>query len=158
MSTLDKILLGCAIFLVIFIITMVILFCIFQAIPDTLVECVLQTFSCEAVVTFLIWWLKKKKQAYCLLLIFFCLTISLQIISVSRLSNILLFSIFLSSSSDMKLSKKSFFARPMQAACISIAFSIVITITYHQRRRSLQYHLQQYQSPNTPGINLRIQP
>ena len=61
MSTLDKILLGCAIFIVIFIITMVILFCIFQAIPDTLVECVLQTFSCEAVVTFLIWWLKKKK-------------------------------------------------------------------------------------------------
>ena len=61
MNTLDKILIGCAIFLIVFIITMIILFCIFEAVPDTLIECVFQIFTCEAFVTFLIWWLKKKK-------------------------------------------------------------------------------------------------
>lgn len=62
MNTIDKILLGCAIFILIFVITMVITFFIFQAIPDTLVESVFALFTGEAVITFVIWWIKRKGQ------------------------------------------------------------------------------------------------
>ena len=60
MNTLDKILLSCAVFILLFTITNIILFCIFQSTPDTLVECVFGLFSGETVITFFIWWIKKK--------------------------------------------------------------------------------------------------
>lgn len=62
MSTLDKILIGCAGFLLAFVITMIILFCIFQAVPDVLIESVMQVFASEIVLTFIIWWVKKKSS------------------------------------------------------------------------------------------------
>ena len=60
MSTIDKILLGLVGFLIGFTITIIILFCIFQSTPDTLVECVFGLGGGEAVITFAIWWIKKK--------------------------------------------------------------------------------------------------
>lgn len=60
MNTIDKILLGCAIFILLFVICMIIVFCIFQSIPDTLVESVFALFTGEAVITFVIWWIKRK--------------------------------------------------------------------------------------------------
>ena len=60
MSTIDKILISCAIAVIVFTVTMVVIFCIFQTIPDTLVECFFNLFTGEAFITFLIWWLKKK--------------------------------------------------------------------------------------------------
>ncbi len=60
MNTIDKILLGLVGFLIGFTITMIILFCIFQSIPDTLVECFFGVAGGELVITFAIWWIKKK--------------------------------------------------------------------------------------------------
>lgn len=60
MNTIDKILIGCAIFIFVFVLAMTIIFCIFQATPDTLIECVFSLFTGEAVITFAIWWIKKK--------------------------------------------------------------------------------------------------
>jgi uncharacterized BrkB/YihY/UPF0761 family membrane protein len=62
MNTIDKILLGCAIFILCFTITMIVLFCIYQSVPDVLIENIFQIFTGEAVITFLIWWIKKKGQ------------------------------------------------------------------------------------------------
>lgn len=62
MTTLDKILLSCAVFMVIFITVMIVLFCIFQSVPDTLIESVFGLLSGETVITFVIWWIKKKGQ------------------------------------------------------------------------------------------------
>lgn len=60
MTTIDKILIGCVVFLVLFVITMVVLFCVFQAVPDSLVEAVFSLAGGEAVITFVIWWIKKR--------------------------------------------------------------------------------------------------
>lgn len=60
MSTIDKILLGLVSFLISFIITMIIVFCVFQQIPDTLVDGVLTLAGGEGIITFAIWWIKKK--------------------------------------------------------------------------------------------------
>lgn len=60
MTTIDRILLGCAIFITAFTIVMIILFCLFQSVPDVLIESVFSLFSAEAVITFVIWWIKKK--------------------------------------------------------------------------------------------------
>jgi len=60
MNTIDKILLGLVGFLAGFTISMIILFCIFQATPDTLIECVFACCASEAVITFAIWRIKKK--------------------------------------------------------------------------------------------------
>lgn len=60
MNTIDKILLACAIFILAFTITMIVIFCIFQSVPDTLVESVFTLFTGEAVITFVIWWIKKR--------------------------------------------------------------------------------------------------
>ena len=62
MNTLDKILIACALFLLIFTITMIVIFCIYQAIPDSLVDAVFSLFSAEAVITMVIWRVKKKGQ------------------------------------------------------------------------------------------------
>lgn len=60
MNTIDKILLGLVGFLIGFTIAMIVIFCIFQVTPDTLIECVFACCASEAVITFAIWWIKKK--------------------------------------------------------------------------------------------------
>ena len=60
MNTIDKILITLASFVFGFTITMIVIFCIYQATPDTLIECVFACCSSEAVITFAIWWIKKK--------------------------------------------------------------------------------------------------
>ena len=60
MNTIDKILLGLVGFLIGFTITIIILFCIFQSVPDTLVECVFSLAGSEAIITAIIWYVKKK--------------------------------------------------------------------------------------------------
>lgn len=60
MNTIDKVLLGLVGFLIGFTVTMIILFCIFQDIPNTLVECVYSLAGSEIILTFAIWWIKKK--------------------------------------------------------------------------------------------------
>ena len=62
MNTIDKILIGCAIAVIAFTVAMIVIFCIFQSIPDTLVDNFYNLFTGEAVITFLIWWIKKKGQ------------------------------------------------------------------------------------------------
>ena len=62
MNTIDKILLGCSIAVIAFTVAMIVIFCIFQSIPDTLVDNFYNLFTGEAVITFLIWWIKKKGQ------------------------------------------------------------------------------------------------
>lgn len=62
MNTIDKILIGCAITVIAFTITMIVIFCVFQSVPDTLIDNFFNLFTGEAVITFLIWWIKKKGQ------------------------------------------------------------------------------------------------
>lgn len=60
MSTIDKILILCGIAVIVFTVTMVVIFCIFQSVPDTLIDSFYSLFTGEAVITFCIWWIKKK--------------------------------------------------------------------------------------------------
>lgn len=60
MKTLDRVLIILGIFLGLFIITMIVLFCVFQQIPDTLVQCVLGSSSIELFVMAWITVVKKK--------------------------------------------------------------------------------------------------
>lgn len=60
MNTLDKVLLGLAGFVFGFIVSMIVIFCIYQATPDVLIECVLTATMSETVITFAIWYIKKK--------------------------------------------------------------------------------------------------
>lgn len=62
MNTIDKILLSCAIFLVLFTVCMIVIFCIYQSVPDTLVDAVFGLMGSEVFITFAIWWIKKKGQ------------------------------------------------------------------------------------------------
>lgn len=60
LSTIDVILIMCAIAVIVFTITMIVIFCIFQSVPDSLIECFYGLFTGEAIITFGIWWIKKK--------------------------------------------------------------------------------------------------
>lgn len=60
MKTLDRILLGLAIFLILFITTMIVIFCIKDSIPDTLVTCTMSGGVVEIIVTAWITITKKK--------------------------------------------------------------------------------------------------
>ena len=60
MSTIDKILISCALAVIVFTVTMIVIFCIFQSVPDTLIENFFNLFTGEIVLTFCIWWIKKK--------------------------------------------------------------------------------------------------
>ena len=62
MNTIDKILISCAIAVIVFTITMIVIFCIFQDVPSSLIDNFYNLFTGEAVITFLIWWIKKKGQ------------------------------------------------------------------------------------------------
>lgn len=60
MNTIDKILLSCAIAVIVFTLAMIVIFCVFQSVPDTLIDNFFNLFTGEAVITFLIWWIKRK--------------------------------------------------------------------------------------------------
>lgn len=60
MNTIDKILIILGTFIALFIIAMIVLFCLFQSIPDTLVVAVLGSGTSEAVLTCVITCMKKK--------------------------------------------------------------------------------------------------
>ena len=60
MSTIDKILIICGIAVIVFTVTMIVIFCIFQSVPDTLIENFYSLFTGEIFITFAIWWIKKK--------------------------------------------------------------------------------------------------
>ena len=60
MTTLDKILLGCAIFILLFTVTMIVIFCIFQSVPDVLIDNIMNLFTGEAIITGLIWYAKRR--------------------------------------------------------------------------------------------------
>lgn len=60
MNTIDKILIACAIAVIVFTVTMIVIFCIFQSVPDTLIDAVFGLMGSEAIITFAIWWIKKK--------------------------------------------------------------------------------------------------
>lgn len=60
LNTLDKILIGCASFLIIFTVVMIVIFILFQSVPDTLIEAVFGLLGGEAFVTFFIWYIKKR--------------------------------------------------------------------------------------------------
>ena len=60
LNTLDKILIGCASFLVSFTITMVVVFIVFQDVPDTLITSVFGVLGGEISLTFVIWYIKKR--------------------------------------------------------------------------------------------------
>lgn len=63
MNTIDKILIACAIAVIVFTITMIVIFCIFQSVPDTLIDAVFGLMGSEAIITFAIWWIKKKASS-----------------------------------------------------------------------------------------------
>lgn len=50
MKTSDRVLMLLGAFLVAFIITMIVIFCVFQSVPDTLIQCVLGAGGVEAIV------------------------------------------------------------------------------------------------------------
>lgn len=60
MNTIDKILIACAIAVIVFTLTMIVIFCVFQSVPDTLIDNFFNLFTGEIVLTFCIWWIKKK--------------------------------------------------------------------------------------------------
>ena len=60
LNTLDRILIGCAAFLVSFTITMVVVFILFQNVPDTLITSVFSVLGGEVTLTFIIWYIKKR--------------------------------------------------------------------------------------------------
>lgn len=60
MNTIDKILLVCSLFILIFVIVCIVLYCIYQSEPVTLIENVFSLFNSEIILTFVIWWIKKK--------------------------------------------------------------------------------------------------
>lgn len=61
MKTLDKILILVGIFIALFVISMIVLFCIFQSIPDTLVVSVLGSGGTECILCAIIQIAKHKK-------------------------------------------------------------------------------------------------
>ena len=58
-STLDKVLLFCAISILVFTITMIVLFCIYQSVPDTLIVSFFGVFTGEGCICWRIWNRKK---------------------------------------------------------------------------------------------------
>ena len=58
--TTDAALIFSAVMLILFTVAMIVIFCIFQSIPDTLVTCVFGLLSGEAVISFFLWYIKKR--------------------------------------------------------------------------------------------------
>jgi len=61
-STLDKVLLFCAFSIIVFTIIMIVLFCIFQSVPDTLIVSFFGVFTGEGCICWRIWAKKKGIQ------------------------------------------------------------------------------------------------
>jgi ABC-type phosphate transport system permease subunit len=59
LSTLDRVLLFCAISILVFTITMIVLFCIYQSVPDTLIVSFFGVFTGEGCICWRIWAKKK---------------------------------------------------------------------------------------------------
>lgn len=59
LSTLDRVLLFCAISILVFTIIMIVLFCIFQSVPDTLIVSFFGVFTGEGCICWRIWAKKK---------------------------------------------------------------------------------------------------
>lgn len=62
LSTIDKILIFCAVLLILFTVTMIILFAFFQTVPDTLITCFFACFGVESINTVRIWKEKRKES------------------------------------------------------------------------------------------------
>lgn len=60
LNTIDKILLGCAGFLLLFTIMMIVIFIIYQTEPDTLITSVFGLLGGEITLSFAIWYIKKR--------------------------------------------------------------------------------------------------
>ena len=60
MNTIDKILLSCAVIVLVFTITMIVIFCIFQTVPDTLIDSFFGLFTGETIICFVIWYAKRR--------------------------------------------------------------------------------------------------
>jgi hypothetical protein len=61
LNTIDKILIFCTVLLLLFTITMIVIFCIYQSIPDTLVVAFFGSFSIETINTVMLYKDKKKR-------------------------------------------------------------------------------------------------
>lgn len=61
LNTIDKVLIFCASLLILFTIAMIIIFCIYQSIPDTLVGCFFGAFGVETVNCVMLYKSKRKK-------------------------------------------------------------------------------------------------
>lgn len=59
LNTLDRILLFCAISVLVFTITMIVLFCVYQSVPDTLIVSFFGVFTGEGCICWRIWAKKK---------------------------------------------------------------------------------------------------
>lgn len=60
LNTIDKILLGCATFLIAFTIVMIAIFCVYQQEPSTLITSVFSLLGGEVTLSFAIWYIKKR--------------------------------------------------------------------------------------------------
>ena len=60
LSTLDKILLFCGISVLVFTLIMIVIFCIYQSVPDTLIVSFFGVFTGEGCICWCIWAKKKK--------------------------------------------------------------------------------------------------
>ena len=61
LNTIDKILIFCTVLLLIFTITMIIIFCIYQSVPDTLIGAFFSAFGIETINTVMIYKDKKRR-------------------------------------------------------------------------------------------------
>ena len=62
LNTIDKILIFCTILLLIFTITMIIIFCIYQSVPDTLIGAFFGAFSIETINTVMLYKQKRRNN------------------------------------------------------------------------------------------------
>ena len=62
-NTIDKILIGCASFLFVFTVTMIIIFFMYQQEPSTLITSVFGVLGGEITISFAIWYIKKRYAA-----------------------------------------------------------------------------------------------
>ena len=62
LNTIDKILIFCTALLLLFTITMIVIFCIFQSVPDTLITVFFGAFSIETINTLMIYKEKKRRS------------------------------------------------------------------------------------------------
>lgn len=62
LNTIDKILIFCTVLLLLFTVTMIVIFCIYQSAPDTLITVFFGAFSIETINTLIIYKTKRRNQ------------------------------------------------------------------------------------------------